>query len=98
MREQRVLQDLAQDGVARQLEGILRGEAAAFGLEVKAVGIRDIILPALPSSPMQPGVQGAIVRLAQVADVVDGAEEARSWSSMDGTSALNRRTFSSSRL
>ncbi len=34
-----------KDGVARQLEGILRGEAAAFGLEVKAVGIRDIILP-----------------------------------------------------
>jgi len=34
-----------KDGVARQLEGILRGEAVAFGLEVKAVGIRDVILP-----------------------------------------------------
>lgn len=34
-----------KDGVARQLEGTLRAEAAAFGLEVKAVGIRDIILP-----------------------------------------------------
>jgi HAE1 family hydrophobic/amphiphilic exporter-1 len=57
--------------------------------EVRTVQeIRDIILPALPGSPMQPGVQGAIVRLSQVADVVDGAEEARSWSSMDGTSAV----------
>ncbi|HEV8579462.1 MAG TPA: slipin family protein [Thermoanaerobaculia bacterium] len=34
-----------KDGVARQLESTLRGEAAAFGLEVKAVGIRDVILP-----------------------------------------------------
>jgi regulator of protease activity HflC (stomatin/prohibitin superfamily) len=34
-----------KDGVARQLEGTLRAEAAAFGLEVRAVGIRDIILP-----------------------------------------------------
>jgi len=34
-----------KDGVARQLEAALRGEAAAFGLEVKAVGIRDVILP-----------------------------------------------------
>ena len=34
-----------KDGVARQLEGTLRAEAAAFGLEVKAVGIRDVILP-----------------------------------------------------
>ncbi|HEX6901632.1 MAG TPA: slipin family protein [Thermoanaerobaculia bacterium] len=34
-----------KDGVARQLEEILRGEAAACGLEVKTVGIRDVILP-----------------------------------------------------
>lgn len=34
-----------KDGVARQLEGTLRSEAAAFGLEVKTVGIRDVILP-----------------------------------------------------
>jgi len=34
-----------KDGVARQLEATLRGEAAAFGLEVKSVGIRDVILP-----------------------------------------------------
>ena len=57
--------------------------------EVRSVQeIRDIILPELPSPGMVPGVRGAIVRLAQVADVVDGAEEARSWSSMDGTSAV----------
>ncbi|HEU5057592.1 MAG TPA: efflux RND transporter permease subunit [Kofleriaceae bacterium] len=57
--------------------------------EVRTVQeIRDIILPALPASPVQPGVQGAIVRLAQVADVQDSAEEARSWSSMDGTAAV----------
>ncbi len=34
-----------KDGVARELEGSLRSEAAGFGLEVKAVGIRDVILP-----------------------------------------------------
>jgi regulator of protease activity HflC (stomatin/prohibitin superfamily) len=34
-----------KDGVARELEATLRGETAAFGLEVKTVGIRDIILP-----------------------------------------------------
>jgi hypothetical protein len=34
-----------KDGVARQLDGALRAEVAGFGLEVKAVGIRDIILP-----------------------------------------------------
>jgi regulator of protease activity HflC (stomatin/prohibitin superfamily) len=34
-----------KDGVARELEGSLRGAVAGFGLEVKAVGIRDIILP-----------------------------------------------------
>jgi len=48
--------------------------------EVRSVQeIRDIILS---------GAAGAVVRLSQVADVVDGAEEARSWSSMDGTSAV----------
>ncbi len=48
--------------------------------EVRTVQeIRDIILT---------GTGGAVVRLSQVADVVDGAEEARSWSSMDGTSAV----------
>ncbi|HSF39876.1 MAG TPA: slipin family protein [Thermoanaerobaculia bacterium] len=34
-----------KDGVARQLEEMLRARAAAFGLEVRAVGIRDVILP-----------------------------------------------------
>ncbi|HUS65142.1 MAG TPA: efflux RND transporter permease subunit [Kofleriaceae bacterium] len=48
--------------------------------EVRSVQeIRDLILPT---------VDGAVVRLGQVADVDDGAEEARSWSSMDGRSAV----------
>jgi hydrophobic/amphiphilic exporter-1 (mainly G- bacteria), HAE1 family len=48
--------------------------------EVRSVQeIRDIILS---------GTGGAVVRLSQVADVQDSAEEARSWSSMDGTSAV----------
>jgi regulator of protease activity HflC (stomatin/prohibitin superfamily) len=34
-----------KDGVARQLEDTLRSAAAGFGLEVQAVGIRDVILP-----------------------------------------------------
>jgi len=34
-----------KDGVARKLDGALRTEVAGFGLDVKAVGIRDIILP-----------------------------------------------------
>ena len=34
-----------KDAVARELLGTLRTEAAAFGLEVKAAGIRDVILP-----------------------------------------------------
>ena len=34
-----------KDGVARQLEETLRSATAGFGLEVRAVGIRDVILP-----------------------------------------------------
>lgn len=34
-----------KDGVARELEEMLRARAAGFGVEVKAVGIRDVILP-----------------------------------------------------
>lgn len=34
-----------KDGIARQLDESLRGAVAGFGLELKAVGIRDIILP-----------------------------------------------------
>jgi hypothetical protein len=34
-----------KDGVAAELEGILRSRVAPFGLEVAAVGIRDVILP-----------------------------------------------------
>lgn len=34
------------------------------------------------------GARGAVVRIRQVADVIDGTEEARSWSSMDGQSAV----------
>lgn len=35
----------AKDGVAKELEEILRPRAAALGLELIAVGIRDVILP-----------------------------------------------------
>ncbi|HLU65416.1 MAG TPA: efflux RND transporter permease subunit, partial [Kofleriaceae bacterium] len=41
--------------------------------------IRDIIVS---------GAGGAVVRVHQLADVIDGMEEARSWSSMDGQSAV----------
>lgn len=34
-----------KDGVARQLEEMLRARAGSFGLEVRAVGIRDVVLP-----------------------------------------------------
>ena len=34
-----------KDAVARELEGLVRDRAAAFGLDVHALGIRDIILP-----------------------------------------------------
>jgi regulator of protease activity HflC (stomatin/prohibitin superfamily) len=34
-----------KDGVARQLEEMLRARATGFGIEVRTVGIRDIILP-----------------------------------------------------
>lgn len=34
-----------KDAVAKELEGILKNRATAFGLEVTALGIRDIILP-----------------------------------------------------
>jgi regulator of protease activity HflC (stomatin/prohibitin superfamily) len=34
-----------KDAVARELEGILKNRATAFGVEVLALGIRDIILP-----------------------------------------------------
>ena len=35
----------AKDGVAQELAKILRQRAVALGLEVMAVGIRDVILP-----------------------------------------------------
>ncbi len=35
-----------------------------------------------------PNPRGSIIRISDVAKVVDGAEDARSWSSMDGQSAL----------
>lgn len=34
-----------KDGVAGELEAILRARATAFGLEVRTVGVRDLILP-----------------------------------------------------
>ena len=35
----------AKDGVAKELEEILRQRAGALGVEILAVGIRDVILP-----------------------------------------------------
>ena len=34
-----------KDGVARELDGVVRGRATGFGVEVVALGIRDVILP-----------------------------------------------------
>jgi regulator of protease activity HflC (stomatin/prohibitin superfamily) len=34
-----------KDAVARELDGIVRGRVAGFGLEVVALGIRDVVLP-----------------------------------------------------
>ncbi len=34
-----------KDAVARELDGVVRSRAAGFGLEVVALGIRDVILP-----------------------------------------------------
>ena len=34
-----------KDAVARELDGIVRGRVAGFGVEVVALGIRDVILP-----------------------------------------------------
>ncbi len=53
--------------------------------------IEEIVIP---SPPMPPGANEgrvtatSLVRIRQVADVDDGTEEARSWSSMDGASAV----------
>jgi len=61
-----------KDG-ARELTVKTRGE-------VKSVQqIADIIIPSVP---------GATIRVGQVATVIDGAEEARSWSSMNGEPAV----------
>jgi len=34
-----------KDAVARELDGVVRGRVAAFGVEVVSLGIRDVILP-----------------------------------------------------
>jgi regulator of protease activity HflC (stomatin/prohibitin superfamily) len=34
-----------KDAVAKELDGVVRGRAAGFGVEVVALGIRDVILP-----------------------------------------------------
>jgi len=63
-----------------------RVDAYPFELTVKTKGevrslhqIEQIVVP---------NPRGVIVRIADVAKVVDGAEDARSWSAMDGRSAL----------
>lgn len=63
-----------------------RVEEGDFELTVKTKGevrsvqeISDIIIS---------GLGGAVIRVGQVATVVDGTEEARSWSSVNGTSAV----------
>ena len=52
--------------------------------------IQEIVIPAPPMPPSGDAraVATTLVRIRQVADVVDGTEEARSWSSMDGASAV----------
>ena len=51
--------------------------------------IQEIVIPAPPMPPAEGrAVATTLVRIRQVADVVDGTEEARSWSSMDGASAV----------
>jgi HAE1 family hydrophobic/amphiphilic exporter-1 len=52
--------------------------------------IEQIVIPAPPMPPVGDAraVATTLVRIRQVADVVDGTEEARSWSSMDGASAV----------
>ncbi len=75
-----------------------RFEEGSRELTVKVEGevddvaqIQEIVIP---GPPMPPGasdgraVATTLVRIRQVADVVDGTEEARSWSSMDGASAV----------
>jgi HAE1 family hydrophobic/amphiphilic exporter-1 len=59
--------------------------------EVKNVSdIEEIVIPGPPMPPMGDARAAAttLIRIRQVADVVDGTEEARSWSSMDGESAV----------
>ncbi|HWM84938.1 MAG TPA: efflux RND transporter permease subunit, partial [Kofleriaceae bacterium] len=75
-----------------------RIEEGTRELTVKVVGevedvsdIEEIVIPAPPMPPMAsegPLRATSLVRIRQVADVVDGTEEARSWSSMDGASAV----------
>jgi HAE1 family hydrophobic/amphiphilic exporter-1 len=59
--------------------------------EVEDVGdIEEIVIPVPPAPPTGEALRtaGTMVHIRQVADVVDGTEEARSWSSMDGASAV----------
>ncbi|HTE50498.1 MAG TPA: efflux RND transporter permease subunit [Kofleriaceae bacterium] len=59
--------------------------------EVKDVhDIEEIVIPTPPTPPTGEAsrTSNALVHIRQVADVVDGTEEARSWSSMDGASAV----------
>src|SRR6266545_1279884 len=60
--------------------------------EVKTVhDIEQIVIPRPPTAPGSESsamATSTLLRIRQVADVVDSTEEARSWSSMDGGSAV----------
>jgi hydrophobic/amphiphilic exporter-1 (mainly G- bacteria), HAE1 family len=69
-----------------------RIEEGARELTVKVEGevedVADIGDIVIPTPPGPDGRAATLIRIRQVADVVDGTEEARSWSSMDGASAV----------
>jgi regulator of protease activity HflC (stomatin/prohibitin superfamily) len=74
-----------KDAVGRELLGTLRAEAAAFGLEVKAAGIRDIILPGEMKEILNRVTQA---RKAAEADLVTRREETAAIRSQANTARI----------
>src|SRR5262249_11335123 len=74
-----------KDGVARELDGVVRGAVAAFGVEVVSLGIRDVILPGEMKELMNKVTEA---RKAAEANLIARREETAAMRSQANTAKL----------
>jgi regulator of protease activity HflC (stomatin/prohibitin superfamily) len=74
-----------KDAVARELDGILRARALGFGLEVVALGVRDVILPGEMKNLMNKVTEA---KKAAEADLITRREETAAMRSQANTAKI----------